>query len=75
MIDQLDSTIYLIKMDIEGSEVSIIERLIETELIHKIKYLFVETHEKQIPELLDRTTMIRRKISDLKIRNANLHWQ
>lgn len=75
LIETLDRRIYLVKMDIEGAEVSILERLIETNLIHRIKHLFVETHEKQIPELFDRTRMLRKRLAELKINNTNLNWQ
>lgn len=41
--------IYL-KLDIEGSEYNVLERLIETKLIHNIKNLYVEFHDQYMED-------------------------
>lgn len=84
IVDQIDlcsfiagmqSSIHIIKMDIEGAEVEIIEKLIETGLIHKIRSMFVETHEKQIPELTERMEAIKSYVKHKGLRSINLDWQ
>jgi FkbM family methyltransferase len=45
----------LIKIDIEGSEVALLERMFETGVINDVGAVFVETHEKQLPTMRART--------------------
>ena len=45
----------LIKMDVEGAEVAVLERLLDADLAASIGAIFVETHEKQLPSLRART--------------------
>ena len=45
----------LVKMDIEGAEVEVLRKVVETGTHEKIGKIFVETHEKQIPELRRKT--------------------
>jgi FkbM family methyltransferase len=39
----------VLKMDIEGAEYDVLEELIETGAIHKIKYIFYECHAHKVP--------------------------
>jgi len=73
-IIQLNSKIDLLKIDVEGVEIEILNKLIDTGVIHKIKYVFVETHEKKIPELLESTNKLRERIKKEKITHINLDW-
>jgi FkbM family methyltransferase len=49
----------ILKMDIEGGEIPILEELLYRNLFNKIDIVFVETHEDRIPSLLTRTNNIR----------------
>lgn len=63
------------KIDIEGSEIEVINRLIDTNAIDLIDYLVVETHEKQMPHLLDKTNALRSRINSLGLdKKINLDW-
>ena len=71
----MKKNIKLVKMDVEGAEVEILENLlVEEELLGLIENMVVETHEKKIPELKDRMERIRKIIKDRKIDNINLNW-
>ena len=73
-IKSLNQTVKIIKMDIEGAEIDVINQLINDETYKLIGQLFVETHEKKIPELFTKTNLLRKRLKDLKIDNINLNW-
>lgn len=70
----LDRDVALLKMDIEGAEVAILEALMETGLIARIRHVFVETHELQYPDLLERTWHLRARARDYPGVEINLDW-
>ncbi len=72
-IKRLDRPVKLVKMDIEGEEVKVLHRLIETGVIKKIGKLAVETHER-IPGLKIPTEALKKRIAELKLKNINLNW-
>ena len=74
-IRTLHSRVRLLKMDVEGAECPILKKLIETGLINRIDYLFVETHDRKIPELQPETEEIRRLVKFNNLLNVNLHWE
>lgn len=45
-LNELHTLPTLIKMDIEGAEVEVLEDMIKCNLLDKISFVFVETHEK-----------------------------
>jgi len=61
-IDALPDRVRLLKMDIEGAEVEVLRRLIETGALDKVDVLFVETHEKKMPWLEPVTTKLKNEI-------------
>lgn len=73
-IKNLKADVKILKMDVEGSEVAILDRLLAEDMMGKIDYVFVETHELQFPDLLEPTENIRKKIRDLQLGNINLDW-
>lgn len=73
-IGGLDRKPALIKMDIEGAEVEILERLIAENQVDKIAPLFVETHERQFPELGRRIVNIFKHVMSRKDSKVNLLW-
>ena len=73
-IESLNSNIRILKMDVEGVECKIINKIINTDVINKIESVFVETHDHKIPELKEETNAIRTLISQRKIKNINLDW-
>ena len=73
-IKSLDSRVKLLKIDVEGVECSIINKLINTGIIDIIEYIFVETHDHKIPRLKAETDKLRKIIKQRKIKNINLDW-
>lgn len=55
----LDRDVALIKIDVEGAEVEIMEALLDAPLADRVAQVFVETHERSIPRLADRTDALR----------------
>ena len=55
----LDQDIALIKMDIEGAEVALMEALLAAPVAARIGDIFIETHERALPHLAARTEALR----------------
>ena len=66
--------ISLLKMDFEGVEIDILNKIIDEDLHKKIKFIFVETHERFSHSLGVETAKLKLRIKKLKIRNINLDW-
>ena len=64
----------LMKVDIEGAEVPMLETLIESPLIDQISVMLVETHEFCLPELAERTDAIRQKARRLISTKIDMNW-
>lgn len=73
-IEALPEPVAILKVDVEGAEVEIMERLIDRRLDRKVGMIYVETHEKHSPELAARTAALRRRVADVGIANLNLDW-
>lgn len=65
----------LIKMDIEGAEVAVLEKMFDCEITREIGKIFVETHEKLLPSLRNRTFQLIDRASQLKENNVNMDWK
>lgn len=74
-IEALPGQVAVLKMDIEGAEIPVLERLLDTRVIDRIDHIFVETHERQIDDLSDRTLALRQRITEEGRRNLNLDWK
>jgi FkbM family methyltransferase len=73
-IAKLPQPVTLLKMDIEGAEVPILERLFDTGLVRDIGYVFAETHERMIPELVKRTRALRQRRVREGLHHVSLDW-
>jgi FkbM family methyltransferase len=71
-VEQLGERIGILKMDIEGSEVDILDALINRGLLSKIDFTVVETHERFNLDLAWRTAQLRARVASLNINNINL---
>src|SRR6056297_1379581 len=74
-LEALDGRIAVIKMDIEGAEVELLEALLDHPAIARIDHIFVETHESRIPGLAARTEVLRRRVADLAQPKINMDWK
>lgn len=52
----------VLKIDVEGAEVPILEALLESDVIEIVDGIFAETHEGKIPQLAERTRKLRERV-------------
>ncbi|SMX37516.1 FkbM family methyltransferase [Octadecabacter ascidiaceicola] len=64
----------LVKIDIEGAELDLMEAIMDKGLPHKIGLILVETHEKQLPQEADRFAALRERAKDFPEGSINLDW-
>jgi FkbM family methyltransferase len=65
----------LLKMDIEGAEVAVLNQLLDEGLHHAIDLAFVEVHDRQIRELAPATRELRRRLEELGADHFKLDWR
>ena len=70
----VDKKVALLKMDIEGAEVEILEKIIDEGLHKKIGRIYVETHERFSHRIATETVNLRLRLVKEKINNINLNW-
>jgi hypothetical protein len=74
-IFSLGSRVRLVKLDIEGAEIGVINHLIDTGAVELIDLVVVETHEKQMPFLLEQTEELRQRIKNTSLQSKfRLDW-
>ncbi|MFP7571337.1 FkbM family methyltransferase [Marivita sp. S2033] len=71
----LDTEVGVIKMDIEGAEVPLLEALFDTPVLDRVGYMFVETHESRIPALSERTDALRVRAAGMSQPVVNMDWK
>jgi len=72
----LAAPVALVKMDIEGAEVALLEHLLDQpQALAAVGRLFAETHEHKIPELRAATGRLRERIRRDGLAQINLDWQ
>jgi FkbM family methyltransferase len=72
-IQSLHRRIKMIKMDVEGVEFAILNRMIDTGVIHSVDRLIVETHDR-LPELRREDEKLRHRIAREGLDNISLDW-
>ena len=73
-IKMIKQKIKVLKVDIEGAEVELINDLIDSGVARDIPYIFVETHENKIPSLVESTATLKERIKEENYSNINLNW-
>ena len=74
-LEDLDEDIGVLKVDIEGAEVDLLEALFDRpDLLRRINYIFAETHERLIPGHKPRVKALRTRARRLKRPFINLYW-
>lgn len=68
----LNRDVALLKIDIEGAEVDLLERLLADTVADRIKMIFVETHERNLPQLAARTEAL--KALSRRRANPTINW-
>ena len=70
----LDTDIALLKMDIEGAEPVVLERLFNHDVARRIKRAFVEVHDAKIPELRAATAAVKALARRRGLSGFNFDW-
>ena len=74
-INALGCPVKILKMDIEGSEVDILEEMLSENTIVPVENIFVETHERIVPDFLERVIAVRQAAAAQKTVYINLDWE
>jgi FkbM family methyltransferase len=73
-IESLNKPVKVLKIDIEGSEIGLLNEMIDRNIAKDIPHIFAETHEKKIPSLREETEKLKRRIENNNLPNINLNW-
>ena len=73
-LKNIENKIALLKMDIEGAEVEILEKIIDEKLYKKIGKIYAETHERFSNKIAIETVNLRARLVKENINNINLNW-
>ncbi|KEO75576.1 FkbM family methyltransferase [Anditalea andensis] len=73
-ISNLNRWVDILKMDVEGAEIDILEKMIQNKTYQNIGLILVETHETKIPGHHKKVAAIKATIDKLKIKNIKLNW-
>lgn len=73
-ITALRERIIIAKIDIEGAEVELVNAMLDHNLHEKIDYLFVETHENTIAELMQPTRVLKQRVNEMGLNNIYFNW-
>jgi len=74
-IRSLGSRVRFLKLDIEGAEIAVLNRLLDTRAIDLIGLVAAETHETQMPQLREPTDALRRRIAEMDLEHKiRLDW-
>lgn len=74
-IEELGRPVKLLKMDVEGAEVALLNQLLDEGLQSAIGYAFVEVHDRRIPSLVEPTRQLRERLGSLGATNFRLDWR
>jgi len=74
-IEDLGVPIKVLKIDIEGMEIQLLDTFVEKGMHTVVEQTYVETHEKKIPSLRKPLELLKEKIRERKITNIDLTWR
>ena len=75
-LEDLEDGIGILKIDIEGAEVDLLEALFDrSDLMGRISHIFAETHERLIPDHKPRVKALRTRARRLDRPYVNLYWR
>lgn len=66
--------IHILKIDIEGAECKVVEKLMDKKLLNNITHVFVETHEKKNPAFAEDTKRMIERAEKEGLTNINFNW-
>ncbi|MEO1024889.1 MAG: FkbM family methyltransferase [Pseudomonadota bacterium] len=72
---EIDEDIGVLKIDIEGAEVALLEALFaEPRLFRRVRYVFAETHENKIPGQSEQVSRLKARARYTRRPVVNLFW-
>ncbi len=74
-IESLDGPVRLLKMDIEGAEVEVLNQLLDRGLHTRIEAAFVEVHDRRVAALREPTQRLRERLDQLQASQFRLDWR
>jgi FkbM family methyltransferase len=74
-IRNLGRPVKLLKMDIEGAEVAVLNQLLDEGLERSIGQAFVEVHDRGISDLVEPTQKLRERLAKLGASHIRLDWR
>lgn len=63
----------ILKIDIEGYEVELIEDMLNRDAFENVEYIFVEFHDDKFPELAKRTASLKKSIAEREMQDKFLY--
>ncbi len=73
-MQQQERKIDLVKLDVEGAEIEILQKILATNAQDLFDRMYVETHETKIPSQVNDLQQIKQQIAEKNIRNIKLNW-
>ena len=74
-LENLDEDIGILKIDIEGAEVELLEALFDKpDSLKRVHHIFAETHETKIPGHESRVNALQKRAQRIKKPRINLYW-
>ena len=73
-LSENDENFGLLKIDVEGAEVEILEALLASDQLQRFDNIFCETHEPELPHILARFKALRARAASLQHPRINLDW-
>ncbi len=73
-LKKLEAPVKLMKVDIEGAEIPLFENIFDQKLEQHFEHAFVETHERDIPEIAARTKHLKQQTARLTHPLINCDW-
>ncbi len=70
-----DRRVRLLKMDIEGAEIEVLNELLDAGWHQRIDQAFIEVHDRQIPALAEPTRRLRERLGALGASHFRLDWR
>lgn len=67
-------SVHLLKLDIEGAEVAVLRRLLETGALQQVRHVFVEMHERMLPPRLAEEATHLRSVLAQRAPHVRLDW-
>jgi FkbM family methyltransferase len=74
-ITELGRPVKLLKMDVEGAEIGILNQLLDEGLHESIGQAFIEVHDRRVPSLVEPTRQLRERLASLGADHFRLDWR